>query len=187
MMWRGVFFFVGALLLAQVHAAESESELLELPQVLRDSLPDFFARDIRDDLNLFSKSTLRELSKGYDRVAIVYYATWCIPCREGLVQIASKREYLEGKKVKVVLANVGEKERNPNEKVRQYLKKLRLDSFPGTLDPYNRLLVDFGIWDETEETKQNALPMTLVLDKNLKPLLLIGKEGNDFIEKIAGK
>lgn len=182
MMWRGVFFFVGALLLAQVHAAESESELLELPQVLRDSLPDFFARDIRDDLNLFSKSTLRELSKGYDRVAIVYYATWCAKCSEGLAQIASKREYLEAKKVKVVLANVGETE--SNEKVRRHLKQFGLDSFPGTLDPNNRLLVDFGIW---EEKKQFFLPRTLVLDKNLKPLLLIGKEGNDFIEKIAGK
>ena len=177
---RGVFFFVGALLLAQVHAAESE--VLELPSQLRDSLPEFLVRDIRDDLILFSKSTLKEMSKGYDRVAIVYYTTWCGKCREGLVQIASNREYLEGKKVKVVLANVGERD---IDKVRRYLKEHRLlDSFPGTLDPYNRLLVDFGIWDES---KKNALPRTLVLDKDLKPLLLMGKEGDDFIEKIAGK
>ena len=180
----GMFFLMGALLLAQVHAAESESELLELPPVLRDSLPAFFVRDVRDDLIPFTKSTLRELSKGYDRVAIVYYATWCGKCREGLVQIASNREYLEAKKVKVVLANVGEKERNPNEKVRQYLKQFQLDSFPGTLDLYSQQPVDFGI---REESKQMFLPMTLVLDKDLKPLLLIGKEGKDFIEKIAGK
>ena len=177
---RGVLFLMGALLLSQVHAAESE--VLELPSQLRDSLPEFLVRDIRDDLIPFSKSTLKEMSKGYDRVAIVYYATWCPKCSEGLAQIASKREYLEAKKVKVVLANVGERE--SNDKVRRYLKKLRLDSFPGTLDPYNRLLLDFGIWDES---KQMVLPRTLVLDKDLKPLLLMGKEGNDFIEKIAGK
>jgi thiol-disulfide isomerase/thioredoxin len=180
MMWRGMFFLMGALLLAPVHAEESEQ--LELPPVLRDSLPVFLARDIRDDLIPFSKDSLRAVSKGYDRVAIVYYATWCVYCRNGLTQIASKKDYLEEKRVKVILANVGEKE--SNDKVRQYLKNLGLASFAGTLDPHNRLLVDFGIW---EETKQMVLPRTLVLDKNLKPLLLIGKEGNDFIEKIAGK
>ena len=73
---RGVLFLMGALLLSQVHAAESE--VLELPSQLRDSLPEFLVRDIRDDLIPFSKSTLKEMSKGYDRVAIVYYATFYV-------------------------------------------------------------------------------------------------------------
>lgn len=175
-----IIFLICFLLLTQIQA--NTSELLEIPEVIKDSLPNFFVRDIHNDMDDFSKSSLKKMSDAYNKIVLVYFATWCVNCQKGLKQIKDNEAAFEKAKIKIILVNVGETE--SNEKVRSFLKKIGLSPYSGALDPYNQLLTRFGLLKESE---QLILPKTLVLDKNLKPTLLIGKEGEDFIDIIKGE
>ena len=153
------------------------TERLPLPAAAADSIPWFAARD--GNGKPFTKNNLLKIAEGYDRVALVYFATWCTPCREGLKAIKDNGPYLEEKKVKVVLVNVGEKE---SEVVTAFVKKLGLQDFTLIRDNYKRLSEGFGFVKEGEDM---ALPRTLVLDGNLKPLMFLGKEGQNFIQVLG--
>lgn len=168
--------------LVLVQAQAQKSELLEIPDVIKDSLPEFFVRDIHNDMNEFTKEGLQKLSESYDKIVLAYFATWCLNCKKGLKQLQANESFLEKDKIKVVLINVGEKQNN--DVVRKFLKSINLETYAGALDPYNQLLTRFGLLKDTE---QLILPKTLVLNKQLKPSLLIGKEGEDFIEIIRQK
>jgi hypothetical protein len=57
------------------------------------------------------------------------------------------------------------------------VKKTNVSKFTVVSDPFKRLTEGFGLVKEGEEI---SLPRTIVLDKNTKPLFMLGEEGNDW-------
>ena len=167
------FVFGVVLFFAAMPAGAVTTEYLKLPSSLEKELPWFAARGA-DGRTPFTKAHLQKLSVPEGRVALVYFATWCIPCREGLKKIREAEDSLRQGKVQVVLVNVGERE---TEKVSKFLKRMNMVDFPIIYDNFRRLTEGFGLVKEGEEL---TLPKTLLLDENLKPIKYIGQEGDDY-------
>jgi hypothetical protein len=51
-------------------------------------------------------------------------------------------------------------------------------------DPFKRLTEGFGLVNEGEEI---SLPRTIVLNKNMKPLFMLGEEGQDWPQVLWSK
>lgn len=119
--------------------------------------------------------------KKNERVALVYFATWCIPCREGLKQISTNAEALAAAKTAVVLVNVGEREKDS---ITKFLEQFSLEKMPAVVDPFGRLTEGFGLIKEGENID---LPRTVVVDKKMHPSFMIGAEGADYIQILKGE
>ena len=114
-------------------------------------------------------------------MALVYFATWCIPCREGLKQISTNAEALAAAKTAVVLVNVGEREKDS---ITKFLEQFSLEKMPAVVDPFGRLTEGFGLIKEGENID---LPRTVVVDKKMHPSFMIGAEGADYIQILKGE
>ena len=154
---------------------------MPLPAQIQDSLPWFAVRELSDNNTPFTRSHLQQLAQKKNRVALVYFATWCIPCRVGLKQIASHREDLEKAGTAVVLVNVGERD---TEALMRYLKTFPLDYEKSVVDPFGRLTEGFGLKKESENM---SLPRTIVVDPSLKPMFMLSEEGDDFVDILKGE
>jgi len=152
------------------------SERRDLPPVLKkESIPFFKAKD-RNAKKEFYFINLKELVKpNTERVALVYFATWCIPCREGMVMLKNSKDSLEKNNTQIVLVNIGEKD---VKKVHKWIENYSNSEWDLIMDVNQQLIEKFGL----SKTKETELPLTLLLDKNLKPLLLLGTKGNDWPE-----
>lgn len=175
------FVFVALFVLLVQGVFAKESVKMSFPQQIQDSLPWFAVREIGDNNTPFTKMHLQKLAKSNNRVALVYFATWCIPCRVGLMQIANHRDELKKAGTAVVLVNVGERD---TETLLKYLNKFSLNQMKSVVDPFGRLTEGFGLKKENENM---SLPRTIVLDSSLKPLIMLGEEGDDFINLLSGK
>jgi len=163
------------MLLACLAFAEP-SERLPLPKELQDGELPWFAVVARDESGAYNgvinRDRLKEIARqnGSKRIVLSFFATWCVPCREGLKLMGG----IEEKDILIVLVNVGEDDYGKVSKwAGQYAKKEWLLGF----DKFANLPEKFGV------SKQGAdmpFPRTLVLDSNLRPLMLVGKEGGDF-------
>jgi len=155
---------------------------LPLPKELQGEELPWFAFDAKDE-NTINRDNLKELvkQKKYRRVVFSFFATWCIPCREGLKRMSDNAEALRKRGVLVVLVNVAERDLDNYSRkkidgwVRQngYLK----DEWLLVFDRFSNSLEDFGLRNGSEEA---PLPRSLVVDGDLRPLLLVGEEGDDF-------
>ena len=161
-------------LLVQSAFAKSSVKMPFPPQI-QDSLPWFAVRELSDNNTPFTRTHLQKLAQKNKRVALVYFATWCIPCRVGLKQIATHHDELAQAGTAVVLVNVGERD---TEKLLKYLKTFSLDQMKSVVDPFGRLTEGFGLKKENENM---SLPRTIVVDSSLKPMFMISEEGDDFI------
>jgi len=177
---RRLIFFVCLIFSANFSFAQGKpSELLPLPKALQGDIPWFamVAKDGGGTYNdILNKDKLKAFAaqKNSKRVVLAFYATWCIPCREGLAKMSNRATELEKNGVLVVLINVGEDNYIETSKwVSGYMKAGWLLGF----DKFRNLPEKFGLSKEGEEM---PLPRTLLLDQNLRPLLLIGNEGDDF-------
>jgi thiol-disulfide isomerase/thioredoxin len=156
------------------------SEKLPLPKELQAGELPWFAVTARDGggayNNVINRDNLKEIAKRNNSkgVILAFFATWCVPCREGLKLMDKKAVELKEKGVLVVLVNVGEDDYGKiSEWAKQYAEKEWLLGF----DKFANLPEKFGL------AKQGAdmpFPRTLVLDSNLRPLMLVGQEGDDF-------
>jgi len=155
------------------------SEKLPLPSELQSELPWFavVTKDGEGTYNsILNKDKLKAFAKQKNskRVVLAFYATWCIPCREGLAIMSRKSAELEKNGVLVVLINVGEDDFGKTNKwVSGYMKDNWLLGF----DKFNNLPENFGL---SKRGNEMPLPRTLLLDQDLRPLLLIGQEGDDY-------
>jgi len=180
---RRLIFIACIALLANLSFAQSKlSERLELPKQLQGGgeLP-WFALVTKDGENTYngvlSRDQLKAIAQQRNsrRVVFVFYATWCVPCREGIARISGNAAELEKSGVLIVLINVGEADYAKSSKfVSTYVKDEWLFGF----DKYNNIPEKLGLSKRGD--KQMPLPKTLLLDQDLKPLLLIGNEGDDF-------
>lgn len=161
-------------------AFAKESVKMPFPPQIRDSLPWFAVREIGDNNTPFTKSHLQKIAQKNKRVALVYFATWCVPCRVGLKEIAANRDELAKAGTAVVLVNVGERD---TETLLKYLNKFGLNQMTAVVDPFGRLTEGFGLKKENENM---SLPRTIVVDPSLKPMFMLSEEGDDFINLLKG-
>jgi len=171
-----------ALLAAAAAHAGNPTSVLPMPKVLASAeiMPPFSAKD-RNGEEPFQRRHLEDMVKrepGVKRVALVYFATWCGPCAAGVVRIVKMKPALKANGVLTILVNVGEGEDNPDP-VHNWVRNFGAADFPLILDIRKQLVGPYGLSEANGET---VMPKTLVLDSKLKPLFLLGTEGDDFPE-----
>jgi peroxiredoxin len=170
---------ISAMLLMTTPARSELSVVLELPKELAaDILPTFSAKD-KDAENGFQRRHLEKMvadNPKTTRVALVYFATWCRPCAEGAAKLKKARKLLLENGVMAILVNVGEKEPEP---VHNWVREYGDPKLPLIMDTKSQLAERCGL---TGANGVVVMPRTLVLDAKLKPLFLLGTEGDDFPE-----
>ena len=184
-----VLTFVAVLLLsselclagAPQSSVAEKSHKMELPKSISDSLPWFAVREVAENPLPFTRSHLAKIATKSERTALVYFATWCIPCRAGVKRLVENVEGLQKNNVSVVLVNIGERD---EELVKNWVKKTEASKFTVISDPFKRLTEGFGLVKEGEEI---TLPRTIVMDKGLKPLFMLGEEGSDWPQVLWAK
>jgi thiol-disulfide isomerase/thioredoxin len=159
-------------------AALEKSQILTLTaQLQKDALPWFVARD-RVDQKPFSKKDLETIiNPKTKRVALVFFATWCVPCIEGTSLLRDNEAKLEKNGVQVILVNAGETD---VPKIEEWIKKYGNEKWPLILDKFKNIQKSTGLISDT--VTEIVFPKTILLDNKLKPLLLIGAEGKDWPE-----
>lgn len=161
--------------------AGKNSQKMELPKSISDSLPWFAVREVAENPLPFTRSHLSKIAMNSERTALVYFATWCIPCRAGVKKLVENIGELQKNNVSVVLVNIGERD---EELVKNWVKKTVDSKFKVVSDPFKRLTEGFGLVKEGEEI---TLPRTIVMDKGLKPLFMLGEEGSDWPQVLWAK
>lgn len=152
------------------------SQVMPLPQGLTDSLPWFAIREVSENNVPFTRTHLAQLASKSERVALVYFATWCIPCRAGVKKLAENSAELQKNNTQVVLVNIGERD---EKMIQKWVEKVGATNFKVVVDPFKRTTEGFGL---VKEGADISLPRTIVVDKNLKPMFMLGEEGSDWPE-----
>jgi thiol-disulfide isomerase/thioredoxin len=155
-------------------ASAKPSHVMDLPKAISDSLPWFAVREFSENALPFTRSHLTKIAQKNERTALVYFATWCIPCRAGVKRLVENYDELQKNRLAIVLVNIGERD---EKLVKSWIEKTNASKFVVVNDPFKRLTEGFGLVAESEEI---SLPRTIVLDKNAKPLFMLGEEGGDW-------
>jgi thiol-disulfide isomerase/thioredoxin len=177
-------------LLSALAVFAKPSEKLPLPkELLAEELP-WFAFDAKDNNGTYDKvinrDNLKEFAKQkkYRKVVFSFFATWCVPCREGLKRMSDNSAELKTKGVLVVLVNVAEKglENYSRRKIDEWIKQNKYfrEEWLIVFDQFSNSLEDFGL--QKNGSTEAPLPRTLIADYNLRPLMLIGEEGDDYLQ-----
>ena len=156
------------------------SARLPLPQNISDSIPWFAVFELRNDNAPFTRNHLERTCRNSNNVAFVYFATWCLPCREGLKKISQNMAALQEAKTSIVLVNVGEREKD---KIVEFLKMFSLENTLTVVDPFSRLTEGFGLIKPNEKID---LPRTIMFDNSMHAKLMVGMEGDDYMEILKG-
>jgi len=184
---RRLALFWALLALLAVFSFAKNSEKLPLPKELRAAKLPWFALDMKDGdgtyNSVINNDKLKEMvkQKKGKRVIFAFFATWCIPCREGLKLMSEKAEELKNRGILVVLINVGESD---YVKVDSWVKGYAGEDWLLGFDKFSNLPENFGL---AKQGVEMPLPATLVLDSNLRPLMLIGQEGGDYPQILWSK
>ena len=121
--------------------------------------------------------------KGRKALAVVFFATWCKPCRKGLKLLADNRARLDESGIGVLLVDLMEE----REAVAAYMSRMKLAHWPVIIDSTGQIFKDYGIV-ATAAAKDGAgsasLPRTVVVDSSRKVLALFGEEGSDYVDAI---
>jgi peroxiredoxin len=121
---------------------------------------------------------------GTQRLALVLWASWCKPCRAGLVALAAAADSLREAGVEVVLVGLDRQEAD----ARRFLEKTPLP-FTCVLDPFNNATLKFlGMEnDGQEQPTAPTLPLTVVLDRQRVVVAIYGAEGPDYLDLLLGR
>lgn len=173
------FTLICALTLLVTTAQGERSVRLPLPKQLAvATLPPFSAK-AHDAEQMFQKRHLEKMVEQdpkITRVALAYFATWCAPCALGAQKLKVAKETLRKNGVLVVLVNVGETDLVS---VRKWIREYGDQGFPLVMDTKSQMVGPYGL---LEANGRIVMPRTLVLNRNLKPLFLLGTEGDDYPE-----
>jgi len=178
-----------ALLLALAVFAKPTEKLPLAKELQADELP-WFAFSSKDSDGTYKRTInrddLKELARQGKsrRVVFAFFATWCVPCRDGLKKMSDNHDELRKNGIMVVLVNVAEKDLENYSRAeidkwiaeKGYLK----DGWLLVFDKFSNSLSGFGLQKSTD--MEIPLPRTLVADGNLRPLTLIGEEGDDYLQ-----
>lgn len=161
-----------------------KSEVLPLPNALQTEELPWFALPVKDSEESYNgvlnKNKLKNIAaqKNSKKVVLAFYATWCMPCREGLRRMSEKAAELEKNGVLVVLVNVAEKSFDFG-KINRWVMEYAREGWLLGFDEFGGLPEKFGL---AEHGGEMPLPKTLLLNSNLRPLMLIGQEGDDYLQ-----
>jgi thiol-disulfide isomerase/thioredoxin len=111
------------------------------------------------------------------RLALVFWASWCVPCRTGIDRLRDAKDTLADAGVSVILVNVGERE----SQVHGFFDD-GPSPWPVLLDPHGRTCetwIDRGSGDCT-------LPLTAIVVPDGTVVSLIGAEGADYVGHVTG-
>ncbi|GHV15435.1 hypothetical protein AGMMS49938_13670 [Fibrobacterales bacterium] len=146
-----------------------------LPKPLQKAvIPWFVARDSTGDAAFSLNDLKKAIKPDTKRVVFAYFATWCPPCREGTVRLRDAVPLLKENGVQVFLINAGEKDK---ELVLKWVEKYATKDWTLIFDTFGQITAKYGL---APNDAPMSLPQTLLLDQNLKPLLLLGAEGDDW-------
>ena len=109
-----------------------------------------------------------------DRVALVFFATWCAPCKQGVMQLTARAADLKTAGVSVVLVDYQE----DAAKVRGFLGDK--PAFPVVLDR-------FGASEQSylrTNGDQVRLPRTVLIGRDMKVQAIFGSEGGDYVDRL---
>lgn len=176
-----VALLTSSLSFAAPASASDLSRKIELPKTISDSLPWFAVREFSENMVPFTRVHLQTLTQKSERTALVYFATWCIPCRVGVKRLVENYDELKKNNVSVVLVNIGERDEGT---IKKWIQKLNASVFTVVVDPFKRLTEGFGLVKENEEIN---LPRTIVLDSQMKPLFMLSEEGQDWPQVLWAK
>ena len=186
---RGITYVF--ILLSALAVFAKPTEKLPLTKELQANELPWFAFDTKDSNGTYEKVINRDnlkefvMRKKYRRVVFSFFATWCIPCREGLKRMSDNSEELKKNGILVVLVNVAERdlENYSRKKINEWAKQNKYfrDEWLLVFDKFSNSLEDFGLQKNGAEA---PLPRTLIADGNLRPLMLIGVEGDDYLQNL---
>ncbi len=120
---------------------------------------------------------------GRKALALVFFATWCKPCRKGLELLAVNRARLEGAGVGILLVDLME----DKDVVAAYMTTMNIAHWPVIIDSRGQVCKDYGIVAATgaqDGSASASLPRTVVVDSGRKVLALFGEEGDDYVDAI---
>jgi thiol-disulfide isomerase/thioredoxin len=164
-----------AISLAATTELEKSQVLPLTAQLKKGSLPWFVARD-KADLQPFSRKHLEDLVvPETKKIALVFFASWCVPCREGIAILRDSQDELLKNGVQIVLVNTGESD---IPKIESWVKDNGSEKWPVILDKFKNLQKSTGLISGTET--EIVFPRTILFDGKLKPLFIIGAEGKDW-------
>jgi thiol-disulfide isomerase/thioredoxin len=167
-----------ALSFASSETMPEKSQIIPLTtQLQKDALPWFVARDRVDQKPLSTNDLKTIVAPEAKRVALVFFATWCVPCVEGTMILRNNQAELDKNGVQVILVNAGETD---VPKIESWIKKYGNENWPLILDKFKNVQRNTGLISDT--VTEIVFPKTILLDNKLKPLLLIGAEGKDWPE-----
>lgn len=112
------------------------------------------------------------------RVALVFFATWCAPCRQGIERLSARAADLRAAGVKVILVDFQEEA----EKVRRFV---------GAAPPFPVVLDRFGATEKSylrTGDEPVRLPRTVLIGRDGNVQAIFGSEGEDYVDRIlAGR
>jgi len=170
-----VAILLTALMLAFSYGQQTK-RLSPLPEPLQgDIIPNFFALAIDNETEL-GRSDLK--NTGAKRIVISFFATWCVNCREELVVLKNNAGELAKNGVQVHLIDAGESLVEKGATVEKFVKQFAGDAFQFWFDPNANMLKKFGLIEKNQTTFE--LPITIVMDANLKVLAVFKEIGKDY-------
>jgi peroxiredoxin len=110
---------------------------------------------------------------GEKRIALVFFTTTCGPCLVGMEKLKKARKKLKKAKVPVFLVNFKEDAK----KVERFMKKHSMP-FPVIHDRFGNAQGSYL----DSSGKSVVLPRTVILGKDGKVKLIIGEEGDDYVD-----
>jgi thiol-disulfide isomerase/thioredoxin len=108
------------------------------------------------------------------RVALVFFATWCPPCREGIARLTAHASELRAAGVGVVLVDFKEDAR-------------KVQRFVGASPAFPVVLDRFGMTEKTYLRIGDGpvrLPRTVVIGRDGAVRAIFGSEGKDYVDRI---
>jgi peroxiredoxin len=145
---------------------------------LGDTIP-WFASQTAERRVINRTLLLREIkAAGYKGFVMNFFATWCVPCREGLKMLGKERERLEAAGIRVYLVDVSRTGNAPD----GFLGDLNLAGITVLPDPYAVISRDFGMMDGKD--LELALPKTFVVAADGRIRAIFAGEGQDYINRI---
>jgi len=112
------------------------------------------------------------------RVALVFFATWCAPCKQGIAQLSARAADLKADGVSIILVDYQE----DAVKVRKFLGDQ--STFPVMLDRFGAAQQSYL----STNGDQVRLPRTVLIGRDMKVQAIFGSEGGDYVDRIlAGR
>jgi len=157
-------------------------KLASLPKQLQGTIPNFQTLTIENEPGL-TKDNLKERAKksGAKRIALSFFATWCVNCVEELAILKNNADELQKNGVQVYLINVGESIHKDGEKVSEMVNKYAGNSFPLYFDPNGNLLKKSGF---VQKDGKYSLPLIIILDADLQVLGVLSAVSKDDFPQI---